>query len=88
MQTINSFPAIAGAGKTADLCAQALSNVLEKGAGLPKELLESVSSALTALTAGVQSNMAIGQQAQNMVWFIPPSFLSGWLYIAHIYAIV
>ena len=66
VQTINSYPAVAGAGTTAGLCAQALSNVLEKGAGLPKELLAGVSSALTALTAGVQSNMAIGQQPLTM----------------------
>lgn len=59
--TITKFPSLAGSPATANLCAQALSNVLAKGSDLPPSLAANVSEAMTALALGMQSNMAIGQ---------------------------
>ena len=66
VETILEYPTIAGSPTTFALCSSALSTVLEKGAGLPKALLASVSVALSALATGVQGNMAIGQQTQSI----------------------
>jgi hypothetical protein len=60
VDTVISYPDLAGSDENSDLIMQALSNVLEKGTSLPQFLLDSVSDAISALTVGAQANMAIG----------------------------
>lgn len=66
VETITKYPSLAGASTTANLCAQALSNVLAKGSALPTPLAMNVSEALTALATGIQGNMAVGQTFNNL----------------------
>ena len=55
------------AGKTnAPLCATALSAVLQQGSALPLALVASVNTALSALAAAVQANMAVGEAPQTI----------------------
>ena len=64
--TIREYPDIAGQSTIAPQCVTALSNVLEVGSALPSWLLGNISGTVSVLTTGMQSNMAIGEPAQNI----------------------
>jgi hypothetical protein len=61
VETINSDPILAGSEVTALLCMEALSSILQRGSSLSAGLATNISNALTALSNGIQSNMAVGQ---------------------------
>jgi hypothetical protein len=66
IETIQGDPELAASGTTATLCMEALSTVLQKGPSLSAELVANISSTLAVLSNGIQSSMAVGQQAVEL----------------------
>jgi hypothetical protein len=66
IETIQTDPELAGSGATATLCMEALSSVLQKGSDLSAALVANISSTLAVLNNGIQSSMAVGQQAVEL----------------------
>jgi hypothetical protein len=62
--TIDNNPELAGETEAANLCATALSNVLQTS--LPESLLNEVSGALKSLTDGMQAALAVGEPASEL----------------------
>jgi hypothetical protein len=66
IETINSYPELAGTPSAASLCLQALSFVISKeNNAVTTTLIDDVSSAIKSLTVGIQSNLAIGEAASE-----------------------
>jgi hypothetical protein len=61
LATVNDFPEYACKGGTFVLVSSALSNIVEKGSSLPTDLLDGVTAAMTALTAGCQTDLGVGE---------------------------
>jgi hypothetical protein len=61
VDTIVKHPDLTCQGDTLDQASSALSRILERGSALPRSLLASVNSALTALTTGCQATAVVGE---------------------------
>ena len=61
-QTVLGSPDLVGDRVTASMVAAALSNVLEKGNGLTGSVRTAAEISLSALTVGVQSTLAVGEE--------------------------
>jgi hypothetical protein len=64
VETIVDNPEVAGMSDTATLCMSALSSVLEKSSVISTALLNNVTKAMSLLTDGIQSHMAVGEAPQ------------------------
>jgi hypothetical protein len=67
VDTVISYPALAADSSVSSGCVTALSLALQLGSALPAQLVNNVSTAMNALSAGVVDSLVLGEDVQTLI---------------------